>query len=283
MIQFGMRVHDVCPKGEMQSVLDNTAALGVRHIQLAMGKSFSDVNTTPGHYSAGLAWRIRQELEQRRLHTAVLGCYINPAHPEEESRLLEVKKFIEHLRYARILGADMVGTETGRFSASMQVTEETRTEKCYQLVLDSFRRIREAAERLGVVVGVEGVFNHTLHSPEMMQRFLEEIDSPNFEVIMDPVNMISPERVSPEQQRSVIQQCFSLYGDRITVLHLKDFCFEGELHKYQPVGEGCFCFPAIMEEIRAWKPEIIGILENSSPERYHRDCSFLQEQFLQKD
>ena len=33
-----------------------------------------------------------------------------------------------------------------------------------------------AAEKLGVIVGVEGVFDHTLYSPARMKRFLEDRD-----------------------------------------------------------------------------------------------------------
>ena len=56
---------------------------------------------------------------------------------------------------------------------------ETFTETAYQRLLKSMREIVSAAEKLGVTVGVEGVFDHTLYSPAMMKRFLEDIDSPN--------------------------------------------------------------------------------------------------------
>ena len=76
----------------------------------------------------------------------------------------EVARFIEHLKYARIIGADMVGTETGRLSSDFRVTPETYSEDGYQLLLKSMREIVSAAEKLGVIVGVEGVFDHTLYS-----------------------------------------------------------------------------------------------------------------------
>ncbi|MFR8349205.1 MAG: hypothetical protein ACLVAV_07850 [Clostridium sp.] len=39
------------------------------------------------------------------------------------------------------------------------------------------REIVSAAEKLGVIVGVEAVHDHTLYCPEIMRRFLEDIDS----------------------------------------------------------------------------------------------------------
>ena len=72
----------------------------------------------------------------------------------------------------------MVGTETGRLiriSGSQRNPIQRTPTSCF---LRSMREIVAAAEKLGVIVGVEGVFNHTLYSPARMKRFLEDIDSP---------------------------------------------------------------------------------------------------------
>ena len=243
MIQFGMRGHDICPKGPLTQVLDSFEALGIEHIQLAPGKSFSDYDFSAGHYSSGLGWYLGRELAARHLHVAVLGCYI------------------------------------GRFSADFSVTPATRTEECYQTVLESFRRIVRAAEQIGVTVGVEGVFDHTLYNPKMMKRFLDDIDSENVEVILDAVNLIPPEaEFDPDMQTRIIAEAFELYGRRISVLHLKDFVFEGSRQLYRHPGEGHFHYPALMQQIRNGKPGIIGLLENSTPDLYRRDCEYLKNQ-----
>ena len=280
MIQFGMRVHDICGKGTVTEVLDKVQDLGIKYIQLAMSKSFSEVDTSVGHYNAGLGDYVGAELEKRNIHVSILGCYINPAHPDEEKRMLEVKRFIEHLKYSKRMGADMVGTETGRAHPNMKIVPETYTEENYQRVLDSFKRIRDAAEKLGVMVGVEGVFNHTLHSPEMMRRFLDDIDSVNFDVILDSVNLIKPEfEKDPEGQNAIIKKAFDLYGDRITTLHLKDGVFEDGDQRFRHPGEGFFNYEELMRQVSIWKPYIVGTLENSTPDRYYEDCRFLQEQY----
>ena len=206
---------------------------------------------------------------------AVLGCYINPVNPVEAKRQEEVAKFIEHLKYAKIIGADMVGTETGRMDPNMKVTPETFTETSYQLLLKSMREIVSNAEKLGVTVGVEGVFNHTLYSPAMMKRFLEDIDSPNVEVILDPVNLIHPEET--ECQEEVIDKAFAYYGGKITMLHMKDFIFEGREQIFRHVGEGLFQYEPLMKHLKAKKPHITMLLENSNKERYHSDVKFLEE------
>ncbi len=147
-------------------------------------------------------------------------------------------------------------------------------------MLKSFREIVRAAEQLGVVVGVEGVFNHTLHSPEMMDRFLRDIDSASVEVILDAVNLMTPEvEFDPEGQAAILEKAFSLYGDRISVLHLKDFVFDGEKQLYRHPGEGHMNYAPLMQYIAKEKPQIIGLLENSSPDRFESDCAYLEKEF----
>lgn len=280
MIQYGMRAHDICPPGPMHKTLDTIAAMKIPHIQLAMGKSFSDLDVSYGRYSAGLGRCLREELSGRGLHVAVLGCYINPANPDRDAREEAIGRFIDHLRYARHIGADMVGTETGRMSRDFSVTEATQSEACYELVLDSFRRIVRAAEQIGSTVGIEGVFDHTISTPKRMRRLLDDLDSENVEVILDAVNLIPPEAESdPAVQCAIIDEAFRLYGPRISVLHLKDFVFEGRKQCYRHPGEGHFYYPALLRHVKEQKPYIIGLLENSSPDRYRADCAYIEKQF----
>lgn len=276
-LNTGMRCHDLCPKMEMEKVFAEAKANNIHQIQLAFGKSISNYDFSTGHYSPGFARCIASELQKNDVHVAVLGCYINPTNPIEEKRKAAVARFIEHLKYARIIGADMVGTETGRLDPDFKVTEESYTEDAYQLLLKSMREIVAAAEKLGVIVGVEGVFNHTLYSPARMKRFLEDIDSPNVEVILDAVNLIHPDEVEPEAQKRVIDKAFSYYGDKISVLHVKDFVFDGEEQLFRHVGDGLFHYEPLMKQVKEKKPRITMLLENSSRERFHGDVAFLQE------
>ena len=275
MIQFGMRCHDLCPKMEMEKLFEEIHENHIDQVQLAFKKSISNYDFTTGHYSAGFGRYIAKQLEKNEIHVAVLGCYINPTNPVESKREAEVARFIEHLKYARAMGADMVGTETGRFHPDFQVVRDTRTEAAYQLLLKSFREIVDAAEKLGVIVGVEGVFDHTLYSPAMMKRFLEDIDSPNVEVILDPVNLIHPEEV--DNQEDVIAQAFACYGDKISMMHMKDFVFEGQSQKYRHVGEGLFHYDPLMKLVKEHKPYITMLMENSSKERSQQDIQFLKD------
>lgn len=280
MIQFGIRAHDFCPPGKMDDLFSGLRRAGIHHIQLALEKSVADYDFTYGHYSAGFAHLIGEKLKENELHVAVLGCYINPVNPDETQRMAEINRFIERMRYAKRMNADLVGTETGRYSVDMSVTSLTESKECYRLLLDSFSRIAAAAEAMGVMVGVEGVFDHTLSSPEKMKQFLDDIDSPCFEVILDAANLVAPWATEPDLQNRVIDKAFSLYGDRISVLHLKDCVFdENGVQQCTRPGKGLVVYDSLMRHIRQEKPQIIGLLEESSPEHFKEDCNFFSKAF----
>ena len=269
-----MRCHDICPKADMDTVFDAVQNLGVQQIQLALAKSIEGYNFDYGHYSPGFGREIRKKLEKRGIHVSMLGCYINPTNPDEEERQKAVRRFIEHLKYAKAIGADMVGTETGRYDADFNVVPYTYTEGCYQLLLKSMREIVSAAEKLGVMVGIEAVHDHTLYCPEMMRRFLEDIDSPNVEAILDPVNLISSENY--EHQDDVIEKAFHLYGDKISAIHVKDFTIRDRQPQFAHIGEGMFHYETLLRNLKKDKPYITMLLEESNPQRYHSDVDHLQ-------
>ncbi|MGN1318157.1 MAG: sugar phosphate isomerase/epimerase family protein [Lachnospirales bacterium] len=272
---FGMRGHDLGGKQKFEEFLAKVKANNIDLVQLAFQKSITDIDFTTGHYSAGLGHYIGKRLSENNIHVAVLGCYINPTTPDEDARKANVKRFIEHLKYARAIGADMVGTETGRLDENFKIVPGTYTETCYQRLLKSMREIVDAAEKLGVIVGVEGVATHTLYSPEMMQRFLDDINSPNVEVILDPVNLL--DRNNYMNQEEVIDKAFKYYGDRISVMHIKDFKLDenGDV-AFEQVGDGLFHYAPLFKHLKNEKPYITMLIENSSEPRYKSDCEYLQ-------
>lgn len=273
-MNYGMRCHDICAKGDIDSVFQAVEEIGVGQIQLALGKSIAGFDFNYGHYSPGLGRMIGEKLEKHKIHVSILGCYINPVNPDEAMRQAEVRKFIEHLKYARKIGADMVGTETGRYDPDFKVTPYTYTEGCYQLLLKSMREIVAAAECLGVTVGIEAVHDHTLYCPEIMGRFLEDINSPNVEAILDPVNLISSENYL--NQDDVIDRTFAIYGDKITMVHMKDFNIKDGQPVFAGIGDGLYHYENLMRHLKAEKPYITMLLEESNKDRYHSDVQHLQ-------
>ena len=106
-------------------------------------------------------------------------------------------------------------------------------------------------------------------------RFLREINSPNVEIILDPVNLL--DRNNYKDQEKVIDNVFKYYGDRVSVMHIKDFKLDenGDV-AFEQVGEGLFNYAPLFKHLKEKKPHITMLIENSNESRYHSDCEYLQ-------
>lgn len=255
-MRIGTRGHDL-PYTDGKSLMEGCKRLGIENLQLALPKSFPDISWEPGVFSPGLAAQLKREMDKTGVHISVLGCYIDPVHPDDAIRQAELNKFAEHMLFAKFLGADMIGTETGSFAGPR--TAETRSEAAYQRLLKGFAPLVRRAEKLGVMIGVEAVTVHTLYSPQRMKRFLDDMDSPNLFAIFDPVNLI--DNTNYQRQREMMDEVFSMYGNRIAVLHLKDFVVQhGSIHICL-AGDGMLDMAYLSKLVRTKKPGMDIILE----------------------
>ena len=88
MIDFGMRCHDLAPKGPLTEVLDAVKNASIPHIQLAFGKSVSDYDFSVGHYSAGFTLDTYTHVTGKMQLGAAdkIGGFMDTAMPEKSER-----------------------------------------------------------------------------------------------------------------------------------------------------------------------------------------------------
>lgn len=261
MINLGVRAHDF-GKLPVEQLAAAVAAKGFSCIQLALSKALEGINADTGNFSPGLARHLRQAFERHDVAIAVLGCYINPIDPDPLSRARQMARFKEHLRYARDFGCSVVATETGSRNADWSQHPDNGSEATLAELTDQIGELVREAEKFGVLVCIEGVSRHVVSTPQRMKRVLDSIDSPNLQVLFDPVNLLSVE--NHRDQKQVIDQAFALFGDRIAVVHAKDFVATATELKPALIGEGGLEFARLFEHVRR-KPHIDMILEETAP------------------
>lgn len=257
-MNIGMRAHDVTAKN-VTELAQKLQKLKIQSIQLALLKSLPDLNLAQGSFSPGLARFIRSELEQRQVHVCVLGCYINPVHPDPSERAVQLARFREHIKFAKYIGADMIGTETGSVNEDFSFHPKNHSEENYQDFLSVMHPLAEYAASLGVMLGIEGVVSHTIYSPELMKRFLDDMNMPNISVIFDPVNYLNFNNYP--NQKEIFSKAFELFGDRIAAMHLKDFTASQNSLQYALPTEGLLDYPFLMEWVKEKKPYLNLLLE----------------------
>lgn len=255
-MRFGIRAHNISCAG-LRDLSAKLATLGIDTIQLALAKSFPDFKK--GSFTPSYARKIKEAFSSNGINVAVLGAYINCIHPIQTSRISELDFFREQLKFAKFMGADMVGLET----SSMDTPDR---ESAYKCVLESMRELVSAAESLGVMIGIEGVYVHVINTPDMMYRLVNDLNSPNVGVIFDPVNYLSGDNYA--EQKSIIKRHFELLGDVTYAVHIKDFKVENGCLSDALPTEGIFDFDTLFSEIKKRKKDIPMLLETVGEDNF---------------
>ncbi|GAB1483240.1 sugar phosphate isomerase/epimerase [Treponema sp.] len=276
MLQFGLRAHDI-GKLPAEELAEKISAYQPASIQLAFGKALSDAPEKLGALSPGYARRVRETFCSRGIAISVLGCYINPVHPDEEARDQALLRFEEHLRYARDFGCPIVGTETGSCNADCSFHPDTETDKTLDLLCRSLERLLKTAEKYASIVGIEAVAGqHTVSSIERMEKVLRRLDSPNLAVIYDPVNLIPVAGLS-ERQSDFFSRAFAAFGPKIAAVHVKDFRMsKGIKDGSLPAGKGDLDYRSLFHLLQVEKPCIDVLLENGNPTTLKESLDFVR-------
>lgn len=133
------------------------------------------------------------------------------------------------------------------------------------------------AERFGMTVGIEAGLNHPLYTAPLTRHLLELVPSHNLQIILDCANLMSPDNY--REQEAVIAEALELLGNRIAVIHLKDFVMkDGQIH-IVPVGQGVLQFAPILRYMKYKRPHIQGILENTPEAHLKESIAFLKKMY----
>ncbi|MDP3179561.1 MAG: sugar phosphate isomerase/epimerase family protein [Spirochaetaceae bacterium] len=262
-MEFGCRAHDFGKLPPDESAA-RAAGAGFSSVQLAVSKALQGVDAGNGRLSPGLAARIGASFRARGVRIAVLGCYINPIHPDPAERRRHIDRFKEHLRFARDFGCSIVATETGSVNPDCSYHPDSASDASLAALVDAMAEIAAEAERFGVFACIEGVTTHVASSPLRLKAVLDLVGSNNLQVLFDPVNLISPDAVGA--QRRMIDESFDLFGDRILAVHAKDFVLEDGRTRIVPPGAGCLDYNALFSLLAERKPGVDVILEDLRPD-----------------
>lgn len=270
-LNLGVRAHDF-EKLPLDELIRKIRQYSFSNIQFAVKKSFPDSVPRLSALSPGTASYYGGAFRKAGIQVAVLGCYVNIVATDPAKRAEALDGFITHLRLARDFGASLVGTETG--SVGNGYTVDNFTEEAFRQVVASVKIMVAEAERFGVTVGIEAGQNHPLHSAPLTRRLLDEVPSRNLQVILDCANLMSPSNYL--NQENIITEALELLGDRIAVVHLKDFILQEGRIQIVPVGQGLLQFAPILRYMKYQRPHIQGILESTPEPAMEDSIAFLQ-------
>ena len=226
-MNIGIRLHDTKP-GSLKERLAFAKAQSFTCAHVALSKVLDDfsMEEAPRKLTEEYARSVRKDFDESGLECAVLGCYLNIADPNPERRTKTQEIYKAHLRFAPMIGARVVGTETFA-NPEMRLAEPAgQSEEAFRLFMDSLEPLVRCAEENGAVLAIEPVWSHVIATPERAARMLEEMPSDHLQIILDAVNLVSPENAGKTED--IIRNAISLLGDRVRILHMKDFVMTPE-------------------------------------------------------
>ena len=221
-MNIGIRLHDTKP-GTLKERLAFAKAQGFSCAHVALSKVLDDfsMEEAPVKLTEAYARSVRKDFDESGLECAVLGCYLNIADPDPERRARTQEIYKAHLRFAPMIGARVVGTETYANPESVFADPAPRSGEAFRLFMESLEPLVRCAEECGAVLAIEPVWGHIISTPERAARMLEEMPSDHLQIILDAVNLISPDNAGKADE--IIRNAISLLGDRVRILHMKDF------------------------------------------------------------
>ncbi len=291
MLNIGFRTHDFGIKfkdadqiGRLASSFRENACL-----HFAPYKALEDA---PKPMNEDWAASVREDLAIHGVKVAILGCYINPVHPDPDALEAELRKFENGIEVANSLGAGLVATETGSLDIRNVRCEDTWSDRNWARFLKIIERLLNCAVKHNVKMAIEAVADkNTVDNPERMFRVMETFKSPNLRCLFDAVNIMPIKGV--DDWHSYYDEAVAMLSPYISAMHLKDFVWADHLEKYPfatgpvkngtiPIGEGLMPWKTIFGIYKKYKVDDVPMtLENFKTETLKRSLQFIEKTYAE--
>lgn len=270
---IGIRGHDFDKVEDVKVLARKIKLKGINSIQFAPAISFPNIPFEEENMNPGMGKYYRKNFEQEGIDIAILSCYINMIHPDLTTRQANINKFKKYLSVARSFGADMVATETGCVDAEIHYTENNFSDEAFEMVVKSVKELVDHAEKVGMIVAIEGGKNHPIHTPERMKELIDRVNSKNMQVVLDVTNYLMPNTY--QNQRDIIDSSFALFGSELVAIHLKDFIVKNGIIEPVAIGTGEMDFEYLLEKVNKEKPFLNLIMEETKEKDVSKSIKYL--------
>ena len=278
-MQFGIRLHDVntsLPEAEqtLEARARKAREEGFTCVHLALSKCIPGVTFDNAAMTEGLAAHVRRVFQREELDVAVLGCYLNLAHPDPAKVSEFQSRYYGSVRVASLAGIGMVGTETGAPNAAYKLDANTHSPEALRTFMWNLEPVLEYAEKFGAIIAIEPVWNHIVYDADRALAVLRGMKSPNLRIIFDPVNLLAMENL--DRRGQVLGNAMDILCEDIAMVHLKDYVLRDGKLVSVAAGTGEMDYKEIMRFLKARKPFIQASLENTNNDNAVQAREFLE-------
>lgn len=266
MNKIGIRAHDI-GKFDPKTLAHHVKSFGFDGVQLVFKKAII------GQIDDDLLQDIKTSFKGLKL--MMLGAYFNPVHPDEQEVEQGINNFEETIKYAQILSAESVGSETGSFMGTpWNYVPENHTESALNRVIEVFKGLVDVAEKHHQIVAIEGAFQHVAYNPKRVKAILDQISNKHLKVTVDLYNFLNID--NHHHHIDILREAISLMKDDIIIFHLKDYIISGQELKQVGLGQGLMKYREIIDIIQRECPSAHLIFEGVTGDNISTSLSYIK-------
>jgi len=230
--------------------IEAAAAMGMDGLEITVGDCLP-VDTPELECRKILDAAHRAGIKLRTLATGFYwGCSLGSADAAERAKAIDFTR--QYLRLAAALKAETVLVVPGAVDVAW---DPSRPVTAYQTVWEnsiaSLKQVLPDAERLGVNIALENVWNKFLLSPMEMKHYLDSFQSERIGSYLDIGNTLL---------NGYPEHWIEILGPRIKAIHIKNFKREdagGLLHGFgDDLDTGDANFAAVKAALEKWAPNV---------------------------
>ena len=177
------------------------------------------------------------------LYSVACGLYwtYNYTSANEDNVKLAKEITKKQLEVASWLGCDTILVVPGAVEVAFDPGEIVEYDVAYQRAQSALKELAPVAENLGVLIGVENVWNRFLLSPMEMAKFIDEIGSNYVGSYFDVGNVLFS---------GYPEHWIKILNNRIKKVHFKDYRrAAGDLHGFVDLLAGEVNWPSVMTQL----------------------------------
>ena len=244
-ISYWAMEHGLAGTHPVEDAIDRAKAAGFVGIELAIGGSTLAVDVTQARCQ-----EIRRYLDQRGMVCETVACGLswgaNPASNDAAVRQLAIEQHAAALERAGWLGCTAMLMVPGVVGSPITPNEHVRYDLAMERAREAVSKLLPVAERAGVDLCLENVWNGMFYSPLELIQFIDSFASKRLGVYFDIGNCLGLHQ-DPAQW-------IAMLGKRIRRVHAKDFKhvfgWQGT-YDFCQIGDGDVRWPEVMAALHA--------------------------------
>jgi sugar phosphate isomerase/epimerase len=210
-------------------------------------------STVPESLPSGKAGEIGATFWAYGLNLAAISGTFNTAHPDEQVRKAGIAGVKTLCESAEAMGTRVITLSTGTCDPDSMWTghPQNDSEAAWSTMSSTMAQLIKIAEAKSVILAFKPEATNIVNSVDKAIRLMDQMDSENLKVVLDPVNLLTPDTI--DTQHEVFESAFKLLNDRIALIHASDLVGWDEATGgilRAPAGKGKIDYPGFIRVLK---------------------------------